>query len=165
MAYAVRIAGPETPAVFDLKGPQDALAAWLAGAGLPGWPSRPGTRCGAGRWLAWTGASHWLLVAPLADEAVLEAALRGDAAPETVRIVTVSDALAFFSIEGPDAASVMAVASPLDLHAAAFPGDGATFTEVFGLRALVTRQGDGFLLAVDRSYGPFVAEYLARLAG
>jgi sarcosine oxidase subunit gamma len=165
MAYAVRIAGPETRAVFDLKGPRADLEAWLTGAGLPGWPERPGTRCGTGRWLAWTGPEHWLLAAPLAEEAALETALRGEAAPEAVGIVTVSDTLAFFGVEGPDAAAVMAVTSPLDLHPAAFPADGSTFTEAFGLRALVARQGDGFVLAVDRSYGAFVAEYLARIAG
>jgi sarcosine oxidase subunit gamma len=165
MAYAVRIAGPGTRAVFDLKGPRDALAGWLADAGMPGWPERPGTRCGAARWLAWTGPEHWLMVAPLTEEAALEAALRGGAAPEAVGIVTVSDTLAFFAVEGADAAAVMAVASPLDLHPAAFPADGACFTEAFGLRALVARQGGGFLLAVDRSYGAFVAESLARIAG
>ena len=45
----------------------------------------------------------------------------------------------------------MAIASPLD-KAQDISENGATFSELFGIRALILRQPDGFIVAVERSY-------------
>ena len=163
MVYDVTIDRLEISALFDLKGPADRLAVWAAAA-LPPFPERPNTVTHRdARTLIWTGRDRWLLRAPLDHEETLLAVLRPEDAPPEIGIVLVSDTLAFFAITGPGAQDVMAVASPLDLHPRAFPEDGATFSEAFGLRALFLRRAGGFELAVDRSFAAMVAEYLERI--
>ena len=165
MTYDVAITPLEISALFDLKGAPADLAAW-AGDTLPAFPVQPNTLIRMGeRTLLWTGQNRWLLRAPLVEEAALLAVLRPEEVPAAISIVHVSDTLSFFAITGPDAAAVMAIASPLDLHADVFPETGATFTEAFGLRALVLRRDGGFELAVDRSFAPMVEEYLGRIIG
>ena len=78
-------------------------------------------------------------------------------------MVRISDTLIFFSVSGPEAQDVMAIASPLDTHASVFSSNSATFSEVFSVRALILRTGDAFHLGVDRSYGPMIGDYLARV--
>ena len=163
MTYDVTIRRKDISALFDLKGNADDIAGW-AGAALPPLPGAPNTLTRSGnRSLLWIGPDHWLLRGALEDEAELNEALRVEAAPDEISIVLVSDTLAFFDIAGPDAGNVMAVATPLDLHASAFPRDGATFTEAFGLKALVLRSSDGFELAVERSYADMTTDYLGRI--
>ena len=58
---------------------------------------------------------------------------------------------------------LIAIASPLDVDLAQFPADGATFTEAFGQKALVMRRGDGFELAIERSYAPMLRDYFSRI--
>ena len=108
------------------------------------------------------GPEHWILRAPLDQEEALFAALKPDAAPADISIVHISDTLCFFEITGPDVQEVMAVATPLDLHAEVFPANGATFSEIFSVKALIIRIEGGFHLGVDRSYAPMIADYLAR---
>lgn len=150
MAYDVTISGEPLRALFELTGalPEaDVL------------PAAPGanrlTRAG-GRILIRTGPARWLLMAPLAAEAALAEALPA--------AVLLSDTLSFFSINGAQADEVLAVATPLDLHPDVFAADAATFTEAFGIRALLRRLPDGFELAVDRSYADWFAEMLDRVA-
>ena len=149
-------------ALFDLKGPRDALVAWC-GDSVPALPAQPNYRHDANNvTVAHLGPGHWMVRAPVAAEDSLATALRPDAAPPEISIVCVSDTLAFFRIHGPDADKLMAIGSPLDLHPGAFPEAGASFTEFFSLRALVMRAPGGFDLAVEQSLGPFVADCLAR---
>lgn len=166
MRYDLRVEHVEQQAWFDLKGARDDLAAWLAGVGLPPWPDRPNTATSvAGLTLIWFGPEQWLLSAPLEREAEIEAALRPDAAPDTVSLHVVSDSLAVVRVTGPDAAVAMAIATPLDLHPVRFADDAASFTEAFGVRALVTRAPGGFQIAVDRSLADFVVLRLGAIAG
>lgn len=163
MAYDVTIRRQDMSALFDLKGGAQDLSGW-AGAALPPFPGAPNTLMRSGdRSLIWIGPDHWLLRAPLAEEAKLSNALRVEAAPDEISIVLVSDTLAFFGISGPGADDVMAVATPLDLHTSAFPPDGASFTEAFGQKALVLRASDGFEVAVERSFADMTADYLSRI--
>lgn len=165
MAYDVTLTGAITHAVFDLRGAADVLAEWCGDA-LPLVPGSPGSYVTAsGCDLAWIGPDHWLLIAPLAREEALLTALRPDTAPPDVSLVRVSDTLAFFSISGRDAPQILSIASPLDLHPSVFPDTGATFTEAFGLRALVLRRPGGIDLAVERSYGDMIDTLLRRAAG
>lgn len=152
MAYDIIISGPETRALFHLHAP-------VQGAGLPPAPARPCSRSTEGtRTLMWLGQARWLLMAPLAEEEALAAAL-GD------RGATLwSDALAFLAITGADAAVAMAIACPLDLHRSAFPADAATWSDAFGTRALVLREGAGWVLGVEPSYADYVTTHLRALA-
>ncbi len=164
MPYDVTFTRLETQALFDLKGPHVAVQTW-AGETLPAFPERPNSKTGKGSaTLMFIGPDHWLLRADPAREEALDAALRPTAAPPEISIVRVSDTLAIFRITGPDAAEVMAVACPLDLHDSRFGPDAASFTEAFGLKALVTRCDGGFDLAVEQSFGPMVQDYLSRIA-
>ncbi|MGI9388411.1 MAG: sarcosine oxidase subunit gamma, partial [Boseongicola sp.] len=61
-----------------------------------------------------------------------------------------------------DADQIMSIASPLDLHPSVFPENGATFSEVFGLKALILRQPEGFCVAVEQSFGDMIEDYFAR---
>lgn len=162
MGYKSEITMLPTQALFDFKGPQAALAKW-AGADLPGFPAAPGTVARkAGLTLCFIGPDHWLLRAALDREAALERALRPTQAPPAISIVRISDTRAFFRITGADAGQIMAIGCPLDLHSAVFREDAVSFTEFFGLHALVMRCRGGFDCAVEQSYGPLLADYLAR---
>lgn len=162
MPYDVTFTRLPTQALFDLKGPGAALRDWAADA-LPPMPERPNTKTeGMGAALMFIGPDHWLLRAGLDHEATLEAALRPAAAPPDISIVRVSDTLAFFRLIGPEAAQVMAIACPMDLHESRFGPDAASFTEAFGLRALVTRCAGGVDLGVDQSYAPMLMDCLTR---
>ncbi|WP_420395646.1 sarcosine oxidase subunit gamma [Nioella sp.] len=163
MPYDVTFERLEAQALFDLKGRQEALGAW-AGEALPPFPERPNSKTEAGgATLMFIGPDHWLLRADLDREAPLEAALRPSEAPPEISLVRVSDTLAVFRITGPDAAEVMAVACPMDLHASRFGPDGSSYMEAFGLKALVTRCAGGFDVAVEQSFGPMVNDYLSRI--
>lgn len=160
MAYDLHIAGPALQTVLDLRG--DCAA--LAGAPLPPWPARPNTRTQAdGLSLLWVGPGRWLLVGPLAQEDALEAALRPLADPLRASVTPVSDAFAFFTLTGADAGAAMAIACPLDLHPAAFATDRASFSEAFGVRALVMPAGPGWTLGVASSDAAYVGACLRRI--
>lgn len=163
MPYDVSFTRLETQALFDLKGPRASVQGWTGDA-LPPFSDRPNTKSEAGgAALMFIGPDHWLLRADLAQEDRLETALRPAMAPPEISVVRVSDTLAWFRITGPDAAQVMAVACPKDLHETRFGPDAASFTEAFGLRSLVTRCQGGFDLAVEQSFGPMVTDYLTRV--
>ncbi|MEM6988451.1 MAG: sarcosine oxidase subunit gamma family protein [Pseudomonadota bacterium] len=162
MAYDVTIKRQGLSALFDLKGVADQVAAWT-GPHLPKLPTTPNS-CAAtdDSALYCIGLDHWLVRAPIAQEDSLCAALKPENCPPDISIVRVSDTLVFFEITGPDAGEVMAVACPLDLHPSVFGVDKVTYTEAFGLKALVRRVEGGFEFAVEQSFGNMVTDYLAR---
>ncbi len=163
MPYDVTFHRLETQALFDLKGPREALSAWLKNKALPAFPENPNARTiSGGMHLMFLGPDHWILRARLCMEADIEAALRPSAAPPEISIVRISDTLAFFRITGPEAKEIMAICCPLNLHDSHFEQDAASFTEAFGLRALVTRCDGGFDVAVEQSFGPMMQECLNR---
>lgn len=164
MGYDVIITREPLRAVFDLKGPEEAVVAWC-GTALPDLPDQPNSLTAKGtRLLMWIGPDHWLLADALAQEEKLSEALRPDAAPAEVSIVLVSDTLTFFVVGGPDAAEVMAIATPLDLHPLSFAEDCVSQTEAFGTKALIRRCAGGYEIAVDRSYGDWFEASLRRAA-
>ncbi|MCV2866352.1 sarcosine oxidase subunit gamma [Defluviimonas sp. WL0075] len=158
----MKIHRQEISALFDLKGDPDALRQW-AGRILPAFPDAPNRKSVSDRdSLYHIGRNHWILRAEIEREEPLSAALKPDAAPADISIVRISDTLTFFDVTGPDAAQIMAIACPLDLHPATFGDTAVTFTEVFGLKALLCRVADGFEFAVEQSFGNMVSDYLAR---
>jgi sarcosine oxidase subunit gamma len=165
MSYDVEIREIDLSAIFDLKGPMEDLKPRISGL-APAFPDRANTATRSGDLeLYWIGSDHWLLRGPIEGETELLATIDPRAAPGDISIVLISDTLAFFNISGPDADQIMAIASPLDTHRSAFPVNGVTFTEAFGLKALIVRRDDGYDLGCDRSYGDMVADYLQRAVG
>ena len=80
--------------------------------------------------------------------------------PASISIVLISDTLTFFCIDGPDAFDIMSIASSLNLNTDVFTPETVTFSEIFGLKALIFRHGDGYQFAVDQSFGDMVSNYL-----
>lgn len=151
MGYDLTVTGPAMRTVIDLR-------LQLETPVLPPWPLRPNSRSVAGgKSLLWLGPSHWLLVAPPEDEDALLTALPRDG------VTLWSDSLLFLEIGGADAGVAMAIACPLDLHPSAFAKDDASWTDVFGTRALVLRAPDGWMLGVDPSHADYIVERLARI--
>ena len=153
-------------ALFDLKGGIEDVRRHL-GALAADIPLTPNTVAASeGRLIYHVGPDHWLLRAPGEREAELIAAIRPESAPEALSVVPISDSLSFFEIAGNRAEDVLSIATPLDIHPRAFPSDGATFTEAFGVKALVARRqgaGAGFEMAFDRSHEDMVREYFRRI--
>jgi sarcosine oxidase subunit gamma len=159
MIYDVRIERLPMQALFSLQGDPETVASWAGGA-LPAFPKAPNTAAEQdGRHLLWLGPDTWVLRAALEEEDTLLAQLKPAEAPDAV----ISDTLAFWRIQGAEAAEIIAIASPLDVHPRVFPDAAATWTECFGQRALVQRVPGGFDLAVDRSYAAMFQDYLARI--
>lgn len=151
MATDLTVTGPAMRAVFDIR-------AQVASAPLPPWPHRPNSRTTEGdRSLLWLGPGRWLLLAPLVEEEALQDVLP----PEGV--TPWSDSLAFFTLSGPGADAAMAIACPLDLHPRVFAADSASWTDAFGTRALVLREGDGWVLGVEPSYADYIAAHLRQI--
>lgn len=162
MSYDVQIARLGLNAVFDLKGSADTLRNWADDA-LPVFPGQPNTRTAQdGVELYHIGRDHWLVRANLNLEKALIGQLQPTACPDDVSIVQVSDTLTFFRVTGPQAYDVIAIACPLDLHETVFAQDAVTYTELFGLKALVMRCDSGFEFAVEQSFGDMIEDYLAR---
>jgi len=151
MTADLTVTGPVMRAVLDLR-------VQVASPDLPPWPPRPNSRTATGdRSLLWLGPGRWLLLAPLAEEDALQTALPQDG------VTLWSDALAFFTLTGPGADAAMAIACPLDLHPSAFPPDAASWTDAFGTRALVFREGTSWVLAVEPSYSDYIAAHLRQI--
>lgn len=162
MSYDVRIERSGIHAVIDLQGDPTRIAEW-AGDALPEFPLRPNTAsCRGEICLFWIAAERWLLHATLDRESELLAIAPPQSAPVDVSAVLVSDTLAFFRIEGRDAQQIVAIASPLDTHASVFGDNAVSYTEAFGLKALLRRIPDGFEIAVESSFADMLGDYLAR---
>ena len=164
MIYNCRVSRLELQTLIDFKGAAPDVLTRLHVLGLTDPPPQRFTASGPLRLLR-PAPWHWLLRAPIEHEdALLAQALQPCPAADTL-IVPVTDAYTWFAVQGREARELMAVACPLDLDPAVFAADGATFTETFGMKALVWRCADGFELAVERSHGPMMADWLARIQG
>ncbi len=148
-------------ALYDLKGSQDVMVSWAPG--LPEFPTAPNRVARMNDVeLCHIGINRWLLRAAICEEEKLETILRPSDAPPEISVVRVSDTLRFFRITGPDAAAVLSIGCPLDVHPEVFDDDAVSYTEFFGLKALVLRCDDGFDCAVEQSFGDMVEDYLSR---
>lgn len=159
MPYDVTIKGPERLAVFEIQGELGALGSRL----LPPRPNQPCclTRLDD-RLLLWLGPHRWLLIAPPDHEVRLDAAFCASVHPDT-SVALISDSLAFFALTGRDADVALSIMCPLDLHTDAFGADSCAQTDGFGVRALVLRQGGGWLMAVEQPCAAYIATQLAQI--
>lgn len=164
MIYHCHIERAGLQALIDLKGEPGDVCARLQSLSLEDPPPRQAASaadlrvCRVAPW-------HWLLRAPLDQEDSLLERLIDPALPPDTLIVPVSDVYAWFTVHGPEARELLSVGCPLDLDASAFAANGATFTELFSLKALLWRDADGFELAVERSYAPLVTDWFERIQG
>jgi heterotetrameric sarcosine oxidase gamma subunit len=130
-------------------------AAGGAVAGALGVPFGAARDAGDGVLAVGSGPGEWLLLGPAgAGPALVE---RWRAEPDD-GLVTVLDATAgrtVLRIDGPASTAALAKVCGVDLAAAA---DGsAVRTSVARVPALVVRDGDGFLVVGERSYGEYLA--------
>ena len=163
MSYCASIDGPETLAVFDIKGEIAAVTKRLSSLGIA-LPSEKNTAVTKdGLQLCWVGPHHWILLAEAQLEERLQRTLTPDDPSVDCRVVLVSDVHAIFRLIGPQADDVLAIASPLDTRHKNFPIHGATFGDLFGIRALIMRQGDGYITAIERSYADMISKYFSKI--
>ncbi|NNE81568.1 MAG: sarcosine oxidase subunit gamma [Silicimonas sp.] len=162
MGYDVDIKRIGAMTLFDLKGTQKAILNWC-GPHLPGFPDTPNSAATRDEAMfLHIGKDHWLLLADLSQEGALYAHLKPTEAPPDISVVCVSDTQCFFAITGADVDQILSIASPLDIHATIFPENGATYSEAFGLKALILRKPEGYWLAVEQSFGDMLEDYLSR---
>ena len=162
MSYDVQISRVELCAVIDLQGRQEAIASWV-GADFPDFPTTPNTASTSGSLsLYWIAEQRWLLRAAIEDEDLLLSITRPDTAPLEISAVLVSDTLKYFQITGADAAQIISIASSIDTDLSVFPENAVTYTEAFGIRALLIRCSGGFEIAVESSYADMIEDYLQR---
>jgi sarcosine oxidase subunit gamma len=163
MSYDAQIHRLDLSALFDLQGPEEQISQRLdtIGLTLPKHPNR-GVQA-SDKELYWIGQTHWLLRTDITEEDRLLGRLQQNNGASDVSLVLVSDAYAFFEVSGSGAHQVLAIASPLDIALSVFPDDGVTFTEAFGLKALIIRRASGFEFGFDRCYADMIADYFDRV--
>ncbi len=164
MGYQTTIEKQGLWAIFDIKGDAGAVAQRISSLGLP-LPATANTKTAKdGRHLCWVGANHWILLAHGDEEDQLNDSLAPNDAGFDCRIVLVSDAYTIFTVTGNQADDILAIASPLDTRRAILGDDGATYTELFGIRALVLRRPDGYIVAIERSYADMITKYFDKVS-
>ncbi len=162
MVYDVDINREQMSALFDIKGPRSDVKNLLSSM-FEKLPQDPNTLVyKKNKTLMFIGVEHWILRAAADEETVLRSKLDPELVPSNVSVVLISDSLVFFSINGINAKDIMKIASPLDFDLSIFKENYVTFSEVFGIRALIKRRDDGFEFGVDQSFGNMISDYLAR---
>jgi len=160
MTYDVNIERKLLNALFDIKGSIRDVKSHLKEY-IDSFPTEPNSYISQGNWkIFYVGPDHWILMAPILEEEHLLSSLRPQDCPNSISIVLISDTLSFFQINGPDAFDIMSIASTLNLNSDSFTSETATFSEIFGLKALIFQDGEGYQFAIDRSFGDMVSNYL-----
>ena len=163
MGYQATIKKLGLSTIFDIKGDASAASKRISHLGLV-LPSEVNTATEKdGHYLCWVGENHWLLLAPADKENQLLDTLAPHDPAMDCRIVLVSDAYTFFTVTGNQADKILAIASPLDIRLINFPENAATYSELFGIRGLIMRLHNGYLIAVERSYTDMIAIYFNKV--
>lgn len=110
------------------------------------------------------GPDEWLLCASSAEAAGIEAALPSALAGTAHALVDVSHRYAALTIEGAEAATVLAAGCPLDLHPAAFGVGQATRTLLGKAEIVLWRLDGAWRLECGRSFAPYVWAFLGEAA-
>ena len=149
-------------ALFDIKGPKSDVKTLLTSM-FDQIPQEPNTLVSRqNKTLMFIGSEHWILRASAEEEALIRSQLDPDLVPSSVSVVLVSDSFTFFSIKGVNAKDVIEISSPLDFDLSIFTENYVTFSEVFGIKALIKRRANGFEFGVDQSFGNMIDDYFAR---
>ena len=162
MKYDATARQLELSTLIDLKAEMKDLFDWLPDA-IPPAPRHPNT-ASSNKYceLYWIGVNHWLLRSDIDNENKLIDQINLTAAPRNISAVIISDTLAFFSLSGPQTEQLISILCPLDIHPTVFPNNAVSYTEAFGLKALLIRREKGFELAVDCSYTDMMRDVLTR---
>ena len=163
MGYQATIKKLGLSAIFDIKGDASAASKRISHLGLV-LPSEVNTATEKDeQYLCWVGENHWLLLAPAEKENQLLDTLAPHDSAMDCRIVLVSDAYTFFTVTGNQADEILAIASPLDIRLINFPENAVTYSELFGIKGLIMRRQNGYLIAVERSYTDMIAIYFEKV--
>ena len=145
---------------FILRG-LDAVAPAGAALGLS-IPTRPLTSATAGdRSALWLGPDEFLLLAPAADTAILQAQLTTALTGTACALVDVSHRQTALQLDGPASAAMLNSGVPLDLSLKAFPV-GMVARTIFDKAEIVLwrRDTNSFHIEVWRSFAPYVLAML-----
>jgi sarcosine oxidase, subunit gamma len=113
----------------------------------------------------WLGPDEWLLIAADGSAASLAAALNAALQALPHSLVDVSHRQIAFTVEGGEAATLLAAGCPLDLDARAFPVNMCTRTVLGRAEVVLWRTGaDAFRIEVWRSFASYVCDFLAEAA-
>jgi len=163
MGYDVKIQRLALNAMIDLQGDAEAIKNWIKDDDLPEFPNKPNTSITNQQFkIYWVGIEHWLMRSEIELEDHLLEMTNPSAAPIEISVVQVSDAFKFFEVSGPDAAEIISIASPINHHLTAFPENGVSFTNIFGIKGLLIRVNNGFEIAVESSYADLMADFLQK---
>ena len=157
VGYQVTVKKIGRLSVFDIKGEASSVAARVLPISLPLPVTVNTASTKEGQKLCWVSEKQWLLIAPSSQESHLLDDLVPNNPALDCRVVLVSDSYAFFSIIGKQANDVLAIASPLDIRIKKFGKNGAAYSDLFGIRALVLRRPDGYDVAVEISYAVMIS--------
>ena len=162
MSYQVQIKRLELNALIDIQGERNAVASWMSDD-FPPFPENPNSSCQHdGLSLYWIAPERWLLRSAIENEERIISITRLDTAPQDISIVLVSDTVQLFQVTGADADEIISIASSIDCHVSAFPGNGVSYTDIFGIKGLLMRCENGFEIAVESSYADMIEDYLSR---
>jgi len=166
MAYDVTVARTELEALLDLRGPPEPIAECLAELSLAP-PALANSALVRGEsCVLWLGPRRWLISAPLSREAELQQLTDRAGNSAGISIVVVSDYYVRFDLDGSQVHDVLAQATPLDLRPAVFGQGAASFSEFFGIAALLyCTAATSYRVYVERSYGDFIHARLRRAVG
>ena len=146
-------------AIVDCKCSESVFENWVAEA-FPGYvPSSGRIWIGGNTEIIHAAPEQWLVCAPIEEEADLLRAVRPDDNAAPMSLVEVSDAFRFFVVQGPDMLAQMSEMTSLNVRRMQVPS--ATFTEAYGLKAIVVRRADRFEVGFDSSYAAMIGDLLS----
>ena len=167
MGYRVEVGGPVRPVLISLRIGSEGLPAVerSLGVALPG-PAglASGNRAAT---VFGPGPDEWLVRVPPDEEEYWLERLEEAAAGSFSAVVLVSDAWRVFTVAGPDALDVLAQATGVDLHPAAFPTGRVVRSGFARITALIHRLDDrpAFDVYVDASHARYAERWLESAIG
>ena len=160
MGYDIKIEKKILHALFDIKGSIKDVNSYLEDQ-IGSFPIEPNSFIKHKNLkILYIGSEHWIIQAPIEEEESLLRLLAPNNCPSSLSIVLISDTLTFFKINGANADDIMSIASPLNFNMDVFARNSVTFSEFFGLKALIMREGDGYLFGIDQSFGDMICDYI-----
>ena len=145
-------------AVVDCRCPSTVFERWAKQA-FPGYvPSPDRMWVGGNAEIIHAGPEQWLVCAPIEEDEHLLKLMQAGVVSASMSLVEVSDAYRFFVVGGTDMYERMSELTSLNVRRMRVPS--ATFTESFGLKALVVRKEGRFEVGYDSSYATMISNIL-----
>ena len=167
MGYRIRVSGPGSASLVNLRATAPGAAAFASALGLA-LPRPSGPAATDGSIVVFgLGPDEWLVRTPAGEEEPWLLRLEAAAAHAFASAVLVSDAYRVFSLRGPDTLDVLAQATGVDLHPSAFPTGRATRAAFARISAIFHRTGDrpSFDLYVDRALARYAERWIEAASG